>query len=207
MKKFSEAFHTRLWDAISEIEDNSLIEVVVIIKPRSAHYDQPQWQWGALIGILAYTYLMFTPTEFDYRLIYAATIIFFMAGFFVGKHITPLRRLFISKRRMRRQVEVMGRGLFQKGGIRHTNAKIGTLIYVSMFEKLTLVLPDRGAENAIPAEKWDEIDAGFQSIFTADDPGDALIEQLAKCRPIFARYIPPVENDINELPDNMEVDL
>ncbi len=72
---------------------------------------------------------------------------------------------------------------------------------------MVYILPDRGAENAIPAEEWQNMNEDFQKIFKADNVADKLIVTLNKWQPVFAKYIPPVENDINELPDDMDIDL
>ncbi len=80
-------------------------------------------------------------------------------------------------------------------------------MYISLLEKLVYILPDRGAENAIPVEEWKEIKLDFQSIFDTKDVAGELINKLNKWQPVFAKYIPPVENDINELPDDMNVEL
>jgi putative membrane protein len=68
-------------------------------------------------------------------------------------------------------------------------------------------LPDRGAKNAVPSEDWTKIEEGFQSIFSQPNISEALLQQLANCKDIFNQFIPPIENDINELPDNLDVEL
>lgn len=207
MNRFNETFRTKLYETIELIENNSLVEMVVIIKPQSSRYrDIPVWS-GIVFSFLLYTFFMFSPFEFGVYLIYGMTILsfFFVFGLFSISNF--LHSLFVKKSRMTRNVEINARAIFQKGGIRFTQERIGTLVYISLLEKLVFILPDRGAENAIPVDEWKEIKQDFQSIFdTRDVPGE-LINKLNKWQPIFAKYIPPVENDINELPDDMNVEL
>ena len=207
MKQFTEEFRTKLYDTINEIENNSLVEVVVLIKPQSGSYkDIPLWA-GVIFSFLLYTFFMFAPIDFNVFLIYAFTILGFLAIYTLISAMPELISKAIPKKRKERNVEIFARALFQKGGIRFTNQRIGTLIYFSLFEKQAYVLPDRGAQTAVPAEEWEKINAQFQSVFSATDVAGAILSALASCKPVFSTYIPPIENDINELPDDLDVEL
>ena len=207
MKLFNNQFKTKLYEAIKNIEDNSLVEIVVIIKPASGKYrDVSVWS-GVVFSILLYTFFMFSHFEFDVYLIYAFTVLgFFFAWTLVGA-TSFAQKIFVKKSRKQRNVEINARAIFQKGGLRFTNEHIGTLFYVSLLEKIVYILPDRGAEHALPLEEWQNMKTDFQKIFDVQNPADALIEKLNRWQPVFAKYIPPIENDINELPDDLEVEL
>ncbi len=207
MDRFNEDFRTKLYDTIKKIEDNSLVEIVVIIKPSSGKYrDIPVWS-GVVFAILLYTFFMFSHIEFDVYLIYVFTVLSFFLAWSSVAATSFVQKLFVKKARKYRNVEINARAIFQKGGIRFTQERIGTLFYVSLLEKMVYILPDRGAENAIPAEEWQNMNDDFQKMFSAVNIADELIVTLNKWQPVFAKYIPPVENDNNELPDDLEVDL
>ncbi len=91
--------------------------------------------------------------------------------------------------------------------MRFTNDKIGVLFYFSVFEQRAFIIADRGAQTAVPQEEWDEINKQFSTIFEKPNPADALLNNLQNLKTIFHTYIPPIENDINELPDNLDVDI
>ena len=207
MKRFNEDFCTRLYDTIKDIEDNSLIEIVVLIKAQSGSYrDIPVWA-GMIASFFVYTFFMFSPFEFDVYLIYAFTLLSFPLVYTIFTSLPELKSKFTTQSRKTRNVEINARAIFQKGGVRYTSERIGTLIYCSLLEKKVYVLPDRGAKNAVPEEEWEKIKASFQAIFEEADLPDALLTSLASCKPVFSEFIPPVENDINELPDDMDVEL
>ena len=69
------------------------------------------------------------------------------------------------------------------------------------------IIPDRGALTAVPDELWDQMEHNFKTIFSHGDIPNAFIKELKSTKAIFAEYILPIENDINELPDDLEVDL
>ncbi len=208
MKKLTEEFKTTLYQTIEDIESNSQVEIVAIIKPESSKYRAISFASGAVLLFLTFSFLMYVPWwEFEYFLIYFLAIISFFVGFGLVEFIPPIKRLFLSKKLINRNVEIYGRAIFQKAGIRHTKEKIGVLIFTSLFEKKTIILKDRGAKTSVPAEEWEQIDNNFKKIFNAPDFQKSLIENLKNCKDVFSKYIPSVEDDINELPDDLTIDL
>ncbi len=207
MKQFNDDFKSKLYEITEDIENNSLVEIVTIIKAKSGFYRDISL-WAASVSMfLVSSWLMFSKFEINVYLIYLITIFTFIITYFLTEIIKPWKRFLINKKRLKRNTEIYGRAIFQKGGIRFTNEKTGVLIYVSVFEKQVFVLPDRGAFTAVPDEEWQNINENFQSIFNQNNTADAFLAEIKKCKKIFAEYIPPVENDINELPDDLEVDL
>ncbi len=205
-KALTTEFQTRLWDAVRAIEQDSQVEVVVVIRSRSEDYRDIALVWGILGALLSFTYIMFSPDLFEDWLVYCTPVLGFAIGYALA-HWPWITRLGVGKQRLQKSVEIMARALFQKAGIRHTQAKIGVLVYCSWLEKSVYILPDRGAEMALPAEEWQRLRAEFQAIFISRKPTEALIAQLHNVQPLFNRYLPRLANDINELPDAMEIDL
>ncbi len=207
MKRFNEDFKSKLYETIEDIENNSLVEIVSIIKAKSGNYrDISLWVASAFMFFTA-SWLMFSKFEVGVYYIYLITVVSFIIFYLLTELFKPFKRLFISKKRLARNVEIYGRAIFQKGGIRFTNERIGVLIYLSLFEKQVFILPDRGALTSVPDEEWQEMNKRFQTIFSQKNLAEAFIIELKKCKDIFSEYILPIENDINELPDDLEVDL
>lgn len=207
MKRFNENFKSKLYKTIEDIENNSLVEVVSIIKSKSGNYRDISLWIASIAMFLTASWLMFSKVEVNVYYIYLITIVSFVIFYLLAELIKPLKRIFVNKKRMKRNVEIHGRAIFQKGGIRFTNAGIGVLFYMSLFEKQVFIIPDRGALTAVPDEEWQKIKSDFQNIYKEKDIPEAFIRELKKCKEIFAKYILPVENDINELPDDLEVEF
>ncbi len=207
MKQFNDDFKEKLYATIEDIEDNSMVEVVAVIKPNTAKYRDVSL-WSAFVFMAAmFSFFMFMPWVLSPYVIYLLTLFAFPLGYFLMELMPNLKRAFISKKRMLRQSEIMARAVFQKGGIRHTMEKIGVLFFVGLFERSVIIVPDRGAETSIPIEDWEEMNRNFAAIFSKENKSEAFIEALKKTKPIFAENIPPIENDINELPDDLEVEI
>ena len=207
MKNFNEKYKTNLYKTIEDIENNSLVEIVVIVKERSANYRVIDLWFAFAFMTIVFGLLMFLPIDFTTILVFFLTISSFFLGFGISYFIPAIKKIFLKKNILKKAVEIYGRAIFQKGGIRFTDEKIGVLIYASVFEKEVIVIPDRGAETSVPEEEWETIRKGFDTIFQKPNPATALLDNLQNCQSIFNQYIPPVENDINELPDDLEVEL
>jgi putative membrane protein len=208
MKKFTHPdFQTQLNNIISELEQASQIETVVLIKQRSGNYDDVPMALAANLSLLTFSVLFFIDKGVEDYLIYFATLAAFGLGLLIGLALPEVQGLFVKKNRKQRNVEIMARALFQKGGLHHTSAKTGTLIYFSLLEKMVYIVADRGAQMAVPEEEWQKIITNLQSIFNTKNPANALLKELEKCKETFNHYIPALENNINELPNNLSIDL
>ena len=207
MKKFNKEFKTELYQTIEDIENNSQVEIVAMIKANSGNYRDISLLSGAVLLFLAYTYFMFAPTVFDVYRIYFMTILAFFIGFALVDFIPPLQKALAGKKRIEKNVEVYSRAIFQKGGIRHTSKKTGILIYVSIFEKKIKIVADKGTEAMLPAKESEKLKTEFQETFQSANFQTSFLEKLKNSQAVFSKYIPSVEDDINELPDDLDIDL
>jgi putative membrane protein len=179
---------------------------VVIFRSSSANYNDIAFLWGIIGAFLSHTYIIFSPDFFDDWLVFCTPLLGF--GFLYALAQIPLfLSLGVTKARKQKNVEIMARALFQKGGISKTRYKTGVLIYCSLLEKSVYILPDSGAQLALPSEEWQNLSNQFQLIFSKNNPYEALLEQLHKSHIIFQRYAPRKSFKLNELPDDMEIDL
>lgn len=207
MKEFSEDFRTKLYQTIEEIENNSLVEVVSIIRQQSEKYTDVALKVAAVFTAVLFSVLIFIPFDIKTSVLHLLPILSFVAVFYIVMSVPVLLRLFISQKRMDKSVEIMGRAIFQKGGVRFTEQRIGVLIFISYFEKKVLVIADRGVQLAVPQEDIENMEKSFNNIFASNNMSDEFLKVLSSTKDVFSEYIPPVENDINELPDNLKVDL
>ncbi|NPA67248.1 MAG: hypothetical protein GXO50_01415 [Chlorobi bacterium] len=207
MKQFNDDFKSELYKTIEDIENKSLVEIVAAVRKNSGNYRDVSLFFASVVSFLIVSWLMFAEFIIDVYHIYFIALASFVLLYLICELINPLKRLLIRKKRMNRNVEIYGRAIFQKGGIRFTGQKTGVLIFLSVFEKQVLILPDRGALTAVPDEEWQTLNNNFQTVFNRKDIATAFIKELKNSGKIFAEYILPAENDINELPDDLEVDL
>ncbi|PZN72739.1 MAG: hypothetical protein DM484_23980 [Candidatus Methylumidiphilus alinenensis] len=204
---FNNAIHPKIGNIISQIESHSHAELVVIVKSRIQGYSEYPLAVGASLAFMTLTFFRFSPEFYEDWVIYAGTVLGFVLGAVLSGGIPSILRLLIGRKRLEKSAEIMARACFQKGGIHHTRDKTGVLIFIAFWEQQIVILPDRGVESAIPLAEWEKIQQDFRGVFRATNPGTAFVAKLEAMQTVFSRYIPQVEGDINELPDNLEVDL
>ncbi len=206
-KIFNETFQRRLYEAVQAIEKESDAEVVTLVYSHSNSYNAISLTVAAIATYLTYSALMFTPALISDFTLYIVPILVFVAVFLCVDKIHFIKQFFIPKKLKRKSVEIYGRALFQKAGIHHTERHTGLLIFVSLLEKCVYLVPDRGIFNALKPEDWAVIQNDFDNIFANGDVEDNLIKALHKSKEIFAFQLPILPDDINELPDFMEISL
>jgi putative membrane protein len=204
---FNDEIRGKIAQAIAQIESQSHVEVVVIIKSRVHGYAEYPLATGSALAFIALTYFRFSNDFYADWVVYTGTVFCFILGALLVGGIPALLRFEVGQNRLRKSAEIMARASFQKGGIHHTMDKTGVLIFLAVWEKQIIILPDRGVESAIPPGEWERIRQDFQGVFEANNPAHHFVTKLESLSVAFSRYIPQVENDMNELPDHLEIDL
>lgn len=201
------SFQDKIGRLIAAVEATTAAELVVVWRSSSGAYAECPLAVGSAMAFLALSYFRFSPMDFDDWMIYAGTILAFVLGSLATAAFPPLLRVVAGRRRMAKSSEIMARACFQKGGLHLTRDRTGVLLFVSNLEQQVWILADRGVETAIPQAEWARTSKALASLFRHDTPQEALLAQLSDLGELFARYLPKVEDDINELPDHLEIDL
>lgn len=207
MNFFEDSFKSKLYETVEQIEQLSVAEVVVIVRKKSEKYRDISLIYSICASFVVFTILMFIRKEIDAYLIYLITILMFPIVFFTIELIPNLQRFLLSKKRINKSVEILGRALFQKGGVRFTQKRIGILVFVSLLEKKVLLIADRGVEESVPNQDIENFETEINKIFNFPQSAEKFLDVLSNLKKILNQYLPPVENDINELPDNLNIEL
>lgn len=206
-KIFNETFQAQLYEAVQAIEKESDAEIVTIAYSHSDSYRAVSLTSAAITTYLSYSVLMFAPTLISDFTLYVVPILVFMGTFFLIDKVNFVKQYLIPKKKKEKNVEIYARALFQKAGIHHTERHTGLLIFISLLEKKVQLIPDRGIQNAIKSEDWGKIQAYFDAIFETNEVEKGILKALEQCKSIFALHLPILPDDINELPDYIEISL
>lgn len=207
MKRFDDNFRTKLYEGVAEIENHSQAEAVVIIKKSSGNYAIYSFAAAAIICFVLFSFFMFAPFEYDTYYMYGVSVLVFGAALALLTFIPALQRLVIPKKTRRKNTEIYARAIFQKGMIYNTMEHTGFLIYCSVTEKEAIFMPDHGITLLFDDADIQKINSMVNNIFNAADVPAEILRVMHETVPIFAKYLPHREDDINELPDDLDVDL
>jgi putative membrane protein len=203
----SNKLREKLTTTITNIEERSHVEIVGVIYPQCGKYREASLIWGAIFTFSAFTFFMFSPYIFGDYLFYAGTLLSFFVGYTLATLVKPLQKIFITRERMKANLELKARAIFQKEQLHQTKARIGMMLLIADYEKMVYILPDIGAQSRIPETKLEELKTTLNQAIRSSDVESELPSKLADFETVFEEYIPQVEGDINELPNTINADL
>lgn len=204
----SRRFRERLTEKITEIESVSGAETVITVSENSGDYQYLNLFSGIFFGLSAFTYTMFSPEFFPEEWIYFSSLIGFGLGYLFF-FLKPLAAMFVSKEKLGRNAEIYARACFQKGKIYETASRQGILIYISMFERTSVIIGDRNASLKVPMNEWNLLREKFQKVFhpfSRKKTEENILLELNLFQDIMKKYIPE-SGEINEIPDDLEIFL
>lgn len=207
MKRFDDKFRTKLYEGVAEIENNSQAEAVVIIKKSSGRYAVYSFAAAAIVSFVIFTFFMFAPIDFDTYFMYGVSVLCFGVALALFTFVPALQRLTIPPSLRRKNAEIHARAIFQKGMIYNTMEHTGFLIYCSVAEKEAVFMPDHAITLLFDDVDMQKVNSLVNNIFNAKDVPSEILRVMHEVVPIFAKYMPHRDDDINELPDDLDVDL
>jgi len=204
-KAFNEDFHKSLRTVVEEIELKSGVEIVVALTPSSGSYREINHWIAAAFSFIIFTLLVFTDLEFGDEALYVLPVFTYLIVYFSINYLPVIKRKWIGKTKMKKVVEIHSRATFQKGELYETRERIGILFFFSFLEREAFIVADRGAIQLVPAAEWERLNKESNEIFTTTNPAAALLTFLKNTAPLFEKTIARLPDDINELPDDIQV--
>lgn len=95
---------------------------------------------------------------------------------------------------------------FERLGMTKTELRHGVLLFIASEEQRFVILGDQGIDAKVPAGFWDDIAAKLTIRFKAAEFTDGIVDAIRSAGDHLARYFPHEKNDVNELPDNIDVE-
>lgn len=117
------------------------------------------------------------------------------------RNLPDLKRRLIPAAELAAEVEERALLAFVEQGVHHTRDATGILILISLFERRVHVLADRGINQAVPKETWDEIVQMVTAGIRCGQACEALCAAIKRCGDLLEEQFPRKADDTNELPD------
>lgn len=194
-------------NTIVQIESKSNVEIVALLYPYCGHYREVPLLWGLAFSFLAFVFLMFSPIVFSDYLIFGGPVAAFIFGVFLATFIKPLKRILVSDKRMRKNLELKARSVFQKSELHQTKERTGMLLLFSEFEKMVYILPDTGVFVKIPENEIEELEINLDDAIKGRNKGEAICSVLNSRKDLFSKYIPKSDDDTDELPNFIDANI
>ncbi|MFA4818295.1 MAG: hypothetical protein WC621_00440 [Patescibacteria group bacterium] len=139
-----------IFQAVQRNEAFTSAEIAWCITGRSSSYTDAALIWGIVLvafGIVLQLVMELSGSwDGDATLSLVESVVLFAVGLLVAK-IPSCRRLVIDKNRMRRQVIERAQASFYRGGVQLTKGHNGVLVFVSVFERLIIIIADKAIDD------------------------------------------------------------
>ena len=196
---FREEAKTSIKAAVASIESRSSAEVVVTARRASGHYQNADYLAGLVVLFVVLAVFLYHPAEFDFTYLPLELLGAFVFGAVLSASVPPVRRLFLSRKRMASEVERSARSAFFELGIGKTRGRTGVLVFVSAFERKAIVVSDVGVPSSEALLRAKERVGGVARSGNLA----AFVSALGDVGKELASLLPRADDDVNELPDDM----
>ena len=95
---------------------------------------------------------------------------------------------------------------FERLRMTKTELRNGVLLFIACEEQRFVILGDKGLDDKVPAGFWDEIAAKLTIRFRSGEFTDGIVEAIESAGAQLRSYFPRAENDVNELPNDINID-
>jgi putative membrane protein len=202
VRAFSEpAARERVSRAVAEIEARTSAELVVAVQPSSGHYRHADYAFGALVALVATLIFVFHPWSFRSDLFPIELALSFALGALLAAYLPQLRRLLVSKRLARQNVERAAKAAFYDLGVSGTRGRTGVLVFVSMFERDAAVISDLGV---VPEAGWADAVSDIRRAARRADL-EQFMQAVSALAPLLEQALPRAADDVDELPNELRV--
>lgn len=191
--------------AIEAVENASAVEVVVAVRRRSHRYLHANVVVGALLAFVGLAVMLFADHAFSLpSILVDPFVVALLAGGLV--ELTPaVKRLLTTPAARRREVDRGARATFVERGVHHTMGRSGLLVYCSWLERQIALVADVGLAQALPEGALGKLEASLTEAMSRG--GAAVARALAASADQMATALPHSDDDINELPDDIDEGL
>lgn len=93
--------------------------------------------------------------------------------------------------------------IFEEAGMTDTALRNGVLIYLAINDHQFSILGDKGIDEKVPDDFWENIRNEMQTHFRAGRFTEGLVQGIDQAGKALQAYFPLQDGDINELPDEI----
>jgi putative membrane protein len=191
----------RLAQAISDVEDETSGEVVLVIAEQAGHYRAIPLLWGLLAALVAPWPLIWLTSISTSRIFLIQLAVALVLS--LALSWPKLRYALVPRSIKHAQAHEAASREFLRRGLTHTREKTGVLIYLALAEHHAEILADTGIADRVDAGIWADIVADLTAAIRDGRMTEGLIGAIRRTGAILAEHAPPRLDDVDELPNKV----
>jgi putative membrane protein len=187
---------------IGELEEKTIGEIRLMIVKRSSvtgHVHTTLWALMLAITFLIIWFERHDLIYFERWWMWPSLVVglYFVAAFF--SRFAAVQRAFTSDHDLHHQVMARAEVEFNREGLSGTSAHTGVLIFLSLMEKIAVVLADKGIAEKVPVHGWDKVIAKVIAGAKSGRWAEKLEDALRECGAYLANHFPATGSKKDEL--------
>ncbi|MCB2206271.1 TPM domain-containing protein [bacterium] len=207
---FSEEDKKRIAEAVKEAESRTSGEIVPYVVGRADNYPEAWLRGGSLAAFLVLFVFSVISLGTDWWLpltlaeVGAITVLAFGLGGLLVAYVPVLKRAVIPDAMEQQRVDERASLAFLEEEVFETRERTGILIFLSLFERRVCILGDKGINELVKKDEWDEIVQVIVHAMKNGSPADGMLEAIWKCGQLLERRGVEIRpDDSNELDDSL----
>ncbi len=212
MKTLAQNFLTQteqeqITQAVHRAEQVTSGEVVPMVVSSSSHYPTATIIGGLLPAFLLSLVLtpligkMFWLGSNNMLLFICFFLPFFFIFFNLVQNVPAIKRLFLLKKEINREVDEHALASFFQENLNKTKNENGILIFISVFEQKVVILGDKGINEKIDSSRWRDIVSCITCGIKEHRQCDAICDAIEQIGTLLKDHFPIIKDDENELHD------
>jgi putative membrane protein len=193
---------TRIATAIHAAEQGASAEIVCVLARSSSQYAAAPVLLSALVALVA-PWLLVLLTQWSVQKILAAQAVVFVAATLAFSWM-PVRMALVPRRIKRLRAHRAAIEQFHARGLARLEDRAGVLIFVSLAERYTRIVPDEHLATKIRPQEWQAAIDALTAHMKDGRIADGFVAAVERCGAILAQHVPPGTSD-KRLPDGIYV--
>jgi len=115
-------------------------------------------------------------------------------------------RIHVQPKALGGDIRAVAERTFERLGMTKTALRNGVLLFIATEEQRFVILGDKGIDEKVPAGFWDEIAAKLTIRFKNGEFTEGIVEAIEAAGAHLGQYFPRAGDDVNELPDTIDVE-
>lgn len=191
----------RLANAISDVEDETSGEVVLVIAEQASHYRAVPLLWAMLAALVTpWPLIWLTPISTS-RIFLIQLAVALISSLVLS---WPKLRFALVPRSIKHvQAHEAASREFLRRGLTRTREKTGVLMYLALAEHHAEILADTGIADRVDPGIWADMITNLTAAIRDDRMIEGLIEAIRRTGAILAEHAPPRLDDVDELPNKV----
>ena len=202
MAFLSDADKLRIAEAIREAEMKTSGELVTVIARSADTYLYIPILWASVAALTLPAIVLLLTVDLQFPLLYVLQLATFL-GLALLFRWNPLKMRLIPKAVKNRRAGRLAWEQFFVQNLHLTRQRTGVLIFVSVAERYVEIIADKGINDKVTQNAWDDIVSDFANRVKVKEIPEGFLSAIGACGELLAESFPRLEDDVDELPNRL----